>query len=80
MNTEDARTFSRESFRKRVGTLLDEWQQDGIPLFILNNLLPQTRLIVGGAPFQIDPEIASRVGVHHVVKNVRNFLEIVLNL
>lgn len=48
--------------------------------FISENLPSRTRLIVGGAPFRIDPEFASRTGVHYVAKNVADFLEFVLDL
>ena len=42
------------------------------------HLPPHIRLIVGGPPFQIDPELADRSGVHFVARNVADFLEFIL--
>ena len=39
-----------------------------------------TQVLVGGPVFQIDPDLASRTAVHHVAKNVADFLGIVLDL
>lgn len=46
---------------------------------ICRHIPAKTRLIAGGAPFQIDPELAGRAGVHFVARNVADFLEFLLN-
>lgn len=48
--------------------------------FICRGLPPPTRLIAGGPPFQIDPELAERVGVHFVASHVTDFLGFLLDL
>jgi methylmalonyl-CoA mutase cobalamin-binding subunit len=47
--------------------------------YITRRLPSQTRLIAGGPPFQIDPELADRSGVHFIARNVADFLEFILN-
>lgn len=39
-----------------------------------------TRVLTGGPIFQIDRDLAARTGVHHVAKNVADFLSIILHL
>lgn len=45
---------------------------------IAANLPTPTRIIAGGAPFQIDPDFAERAGVPHVAKNAADFLHFLL--
>lgn len=46
--------------------------------FISRNIPSHTRLIAGGPPFQIDPELGTRAGVHFVARNVSDFLVYIL--
>ncbi len=47
---------------------------------IIEGLGKHTLLLAGGPIFQIDPELASRTGVHYVAKDVADFLGIIRNL
>jgi hypothetical protein len=48
-------------------------------LAVIHQGLPsQTRLLAGGPVFRIDPDFASRAGVHFVARNIADFLEYLL--
>lgn len=47
---------------------------------IAAQLPPQTRLVCGGPPFQIDEELAQRTGVTFVARSVADFLAYLLAL
>jgi methylmalonyl-CoA mutase cobalamin-binding subunit len=46
---------------------------------ITEKLKGRTQVIVGGPPFQIDPELAARTQVDYVAKNVADFLDFLLH-
>lgn len=46
---------------------------------ITSELKDCTQILVGGPPFQIEPELADRTGVDFVAKNVTDFLDFILH-
>jgi len=59
-------------------TVLQMDSEEGLA-FVARHLPPSTRLMAGGPPFAIDPELASRTGVHCAARHAGDFLEAVLS-
>jgi len=62
-----------------LGLTVLQFDSEPALIHIRRHLPSHTRLIAGGPPFQIDPELADRSGVHFVARNVADFLEFILN-
>jgi hypothetical protein len=62
-----------------LGLTVLQFDSEEILEWISSRLPDQTRLVLGGPLFKVDPELAGRIGAACVARNIADFVELIRN-